>query len=444
MVYIINYDGKPLMPTERYGKVRRMLNSGKAKVVNRRPFTIQLTYQTTNYTQSVTVGIDASNSMVGVSASTEEKEIYASEVELRKDVSLLLKQKNRLKNARRRRNHRKARPNEKKKSIKNSPYYEFEGKYKKKRKAHVKLKVSSEQKIQSHISIVNRLSKIVPISKIVVETGQFDKSIIDNKQLEHTKMYSSNQREYVLNRDHHICQWCKGKHGDKILVTRNLVDVPVIYPEFYHFTNNMVTLCKTCSDHIDKLKEKYEELRKEGRKPRGRNYKSVTEALRNIVLDKTNKPLVGKMRMRVFRTLEKEYSNVESVKGYIIKQMRVDKGLENRPINNARIMTGCHSKYLEKYHYIKLRRCHDRQIQKVKPSKKSGLRSLKSPYFTKGFASYDLVLYNGKEYYITKKRKSGYFALGTADGTTLIGSVKWDKLKLVQRRRSYSVETREC
>ena len=128
MVYVLNIDGTPLMPTERYGKVRKMLNRNEAKVVNRRPFTIQLLYKTTEYVQPVVLGVDASNKKIGLSASTSEKEIYASEVELRKDVSLLVKQKTRLKNARRKRKNRKARPNEKKGIVKkNSPYYIFEG-----------------------------------------------------------------------------------------------------------------------------------------------------------------------------------------------------------------------------------------------------------------------------------------------------------------------------
>lgn len=32
MVYVLNIDGQPLMPTERHGKVRRLLNSASAKV----------------------------------------------------------------------------------------------------------------------------------------------------------------------------------------------------------------------------------------------------------------------------------------------------------------------------------------------------------------------------------------------------------------------------
>ena len=46
------------MPTERHGKVKWLLKSGKAKVVRRTPFTIQLLYETTEYVQPVTLGVD--------------------------------------------------------------------------------------------------------------------------------------------------------------------------------------------------------------------------------------------------------------------------------------------------------------------------------------------------------------------------------------------------
>ncbi|GHV34616.1 hypothetical protein FACS1894187_05560 [Synergistales bacterium] len=55
MVYIISANGNPLMPTTRHGKVRRLLKKGKAKVVQRTPFTIQLLYETTEYTQPITL-----------------------------------------------------------------------------------------------------------------------------------------------------------------------------------------------------------------------------------------------------------------------------------------------------------------------------------------------------------------------------------------------------
>ena len=46
LVYVLSKNGQPLMPTHRYGFVRRLLNSQKAKVIRRCPFTIQLQYDT--------------------------------------------------------------------------------------------------------------------------------------------------------------------------------------------------------------------------------------------------------------------------------------------------------------------------------------------------------------------------------------------------------------
>ena len=59
MVYILDIDNNPLMPTERHGHVRRLLRDGKACVVKRTPFTIKLNYRTTTYIQEVCLGIDA-------------------------------------------------------------------------------------------------------------------------------------------------------------------------------------------------------------------------------------------------------------------------------------------------------------------------------------------------------------------------------------------------
>ena len=55
MVYVLDINGQPLMPTTRHGKVRRLLNSHLAKVVKRCPFTIQLLYQSTKEIQPVSL-----------------------------------------------------------------------------------------------------------------------------------------------------------------------------------------------------------------------------------------------------------------------------------------------------------------------------------------------------------------------------------------------------
>ena len=75
------------MPTKRLGKVRRLLKSGKAKVFRYEPFTIQLLYETTEYTQEVTLGVDAGYQTVGFSATTETEELIAGELELLSGMS---------------------------------------------------------------------------------------------------------------------------------------------------------------------------------------------------------------------------------------------------------------------------------------------------------------------------------------------------------------------
>ena len=65
MVYVLNQNGQPLMPTENHAKVRVLLKQGKVKVINKCPFTIQLLYDSTHYVQSVSLGIDAGSKHIG-------------------------------------------------------------------------------------------------------------------------------------------------------------------------------------------------------------------------------------------------------------------------------------------------------------------------------------------------------------------------------------------
>ena len=73
MVYVLDREGKPLMPTKRCGWVAYALNHGDAKVVRREPFTIQLLRDSTHYLQEVTLGVDTGSRHIGLSASTERR-----------------------------------------------------------------------------------------------------------------------------------------------------------------------------------------------------------------------------------------------------------------------------------------------------------------------------------------------------------------------------------
>lgn len=57
-VYVLNKDGKPLMPTTRGGHVRHLLKEQKARVVRAKPFTIQLLYETNDVVQPLYLGIN--------------------------------------------------------------------------------------------------------------------------------------------------------------------------------------------------------------------------------------------------------------------------------------------------------------------------------------------------------------------------------------------------
>ena len=78
MVYVISKNGQPLMPTENHAKVRILLKSKKANVIKRCPFTIQLAYDSTNYTQDITLGVDSGSKHIGLSATTRNKVLFVN------------------------------------------------------------------------------------------------------------------------------------------------------------------------------------------------------------------------------------------------------------------------------------------------------------------------------------------------------------------------------
>ena len=104
LVYVINKQGNPIMPCS-VVKARRLLKSNKAKIVKRDIFTIQLLYNSSNYKQEINLGIDTGSTMVGISATTEKKELISAEYELRNDISDLLSDRRMYRRARRNRPH---------------------------------------------------------------------------------------------------------------------------------------------------------------------------------------------------------------------------------------------------------------------------------------------------------------------------------------------------
>lgn len=88
MVYVINIEGKPLMPCNNVIASCLLLKQGKAKIKSKTPFTIKLLYEATNHIQDLTHGIDMCSAYIGSAVVNSENEVvYMSQVEIRNDIS---------------------------------------------------------------------------------------------------------------------------------------------------------------------------------------------------------------------------------------------------------------------------------------------------------------------------------------------------------------------
>ena len=410
MVYVVNKNGQPLMPTENHAKVRILLKSGKAKVINRCPFTIQLTYESTNYTQKVTLGIDSGSKHIGISATTKDKVLFEADIELRNDIVNLISTRRELRRSRRNRKTRYRKP-----------------RFENRRRKDGWLAPSVQQKADSHLTIVAKVHKILPVSNIVVECASFDIQKIKNPSVGGTDYQQGEQlgfwnvREYVLFRDGHTCQCCKGKSKDKILNVHHIEsrktggDAP----------DNLITLCETCHTGYHKGTVKLP-----GTIHRGMSFKDAA--------------FMGIMRWALYEKLKTLYPNVTLTYGYITKNTRIKNSLPKEHYIDARCISG-NPKAVgtgEVFYYKKIR-CHNRQIHKNTVLKGGYRKRNQAPYEVKGFRLFDKVLWKGRECFVFGRRSTGRMDLRLLDGTHINASVGFKNLKLISMRSNYLVEQRK-
>lgn len=409
MVYVLNIEGKPLMPCKE-AKARKLLKQNKAKIYKKEPFTIQLLFMCENQTQDITLGVDAGSKHIGLSATTKEKELYAADVELRNDIVDLLS--TRRQNRRTRRNrlrYRKPRFNNRVHSKKNGW-----------------LAPSVEQKIQTHFKVVEDIHKLLPITKIVVETASFDIQKIKNPEI-HNEEYQQgeqlefwNVREYVLFRDNHTCQCCKGKSKDKILNVHHIESRKT----GGNAPNNLITLCETCH----------------------KGYHNGTVELPKTIkcgMSFKDAAFMGIMRWSFYNRLKEIYPNVVMTYGYITKDTRIKNNLPKDHYIDARCISGNpNAEPLGYYFYQKKVRCHNRQIHKSNILKGGKKKLNQASYLVKGFRLFDKVEFEGQICFIFARRSSGYFDIRKLNGEVIHRSASWKKLKLLETRKSLLMERR--
>ena len=192
-VYVLDKDGKPLMPTRRYGWVRRTLKSSRARAVTTVPFTIRLTYEPeTHVVQDITLGIDPGRTNIGLAAVTDDGRcLYSAHCAARnKEVPKLMAERRQHRQASRR-GERLARKRLAKclgttrqsvmermlpgygKPVQVKDIINTEARFNNRRHPEGWLMPTAMQLLQTHISLVRKARKILLVTKVCLELNRF-------------------------------------------------------------------------------------------------------------------------------------------------------------------------------------------------------------------------------------------------------------------------------
>ena len=266
----------------------------------------------------------------------------------------------------------------------------------------------------------------MPITKIIVETASFDIQKIKNPKIQGKEYQQGEQldfwnvREYVLFRDNHVCQCCKGESKDNILNVHHIEsrktggDAP----------NNLITLCETCHSGYHKKTVVLPETIH-----RGMSFKDAA--------------FMGIMRWSFYEELKKKYPDVSMTYGYITKNTRINHHLPKSHYIDARCIAGNPDAVpLGYYFYQKKIRCHNRQIHKVNFLKGGKKKRSQASYMIKGFRLFDKIKYKKEIGFIFGRRSSGYFDLRKLNGEVIHRSASYKKIRLLETRKTFLIERR--
>ena len=417
MVYVLNREGKPLMPTTRYGRVRRLLRKGLAVVVDYRPFTIQLAYDTPNGVQEVSLGVDAGTKHVGFSATTKKKVLFEAELLLRSDIVAKLATRREFRRARRNRKTRYRKARFLNRTLSKKPGW---------------IAPSVRQKVDCHIYWISRICKFLPIKKITVETAQFDTQLLKAQEqglpLPQGSDYQKgeqlgfwNVREYVLFRDGHKCQCCKGKSKGKKLHVHHIESRKT----GGNAPNNLITLCSECHAKYHRGEIKLPQTAKRGTSLRDA---AVMDIMRKSVFAKLEK-LLGDA-IPCFETY-----------GYITKHTRTKVGLLKCHNIDARCISGNPAAESDGHYWIiRKLRANNRQLHKASILKGGIRRNNHVSREVHGYRLMDSVVYAERPCFVKSRRQSGYFSLSDLSGHVLADSVSFKHLILSHHNNSSIME----
>jgi len=412
MVYVLNKNNRPLMPCSNV-IARLMLKEGKAKCSRRTPFTIKLRYDSTGYTQDLTLGIDTGSKYVGSAVTNANEEVvYLSQIEIRNNITEKMKQRSGYRRNRRNRKTRYRKPR-------------WLNRANSTRKDRFSPTMTS--KIDSHLKEISFVKSILPITKVIIETATFDPHALKNPNILQDKtLYQkgpnygfANTKAFVLNRDSYTCQKCKKKSKGTRLEVHHIVykknggsDVP----------ENLVCLCKTCHEKIH----------------------SGTISLKKS--GKIKGQLKHATQMNSIRTQLLKRVECEETFGYITKENRQMLGLPKEHYYDAVAIASRGNPVTFKTKNVLFKKC----VSSGDYQRSKGVRSqIKIPAGKiKGFRKFDKVRYLGKEYFIKGRHSTGYCDLMDITGKAIdfsnepygMKTPKMQNMKRIASRKTWIFE----
>jgi 5-methylcytosine-specific restriction endonuclease McrA len=333
VVYVLNMRGVPLMPTSQK-MANKLLKEKKAKVVKRKPFTIQMLVPTGETRQVVVLGIDSGYKHIGFSATSKKKELISGEVEL--DMKTKERLETRAMYRRGRRNklwYRKPR---------------FMNRVSTKKKGW--LPPSTQRRYDTHLNLIRKIGDILPVRKVVIEVGNFDIQKLNNpdisgKEYQEGSLFGyNNMKSFLISREKGMCQLCGKEKGND---GWNVHHIKERSKGGGDGESNLALLHKKC----------HEKLHRENLKLKGKNkmYKDAT--FMNIIKDK----FLNDLRCKI-------------TYGYITFTKRHELGLDKSHNNDAFVIScGTHQKRSLPMN-IKQKHRNNRSLQKNRKGFKPSIR----------------------------------------------------------------------
>ncbi len=342
------------MPTRRFGRVRKLLKSGQAEIISHTPFTIQLLYDSGEYTQPLTLGIDTGTGHIGVCV-TDNKgcPVFAAELETRsRDVTDNMKDRAMHRHARQRHGRKKRQ----RRAVKNDTVFESPGqlrlfednsarrydisgteepivckfirpaklRFQNRTRPDRWLTPTADHLLRTHINLVKKIQKFLPVVHIRVEYAKFDIAGINNPGIQGGEYQSgrmkgySNATEYALCRDSHACVIC-GKRNCRLSGhhVRWLSDRGRDVPE------NIITVCHgpgSCHEKIHTDPDYDRRIKKE--------FGDMSDRQMPVTI-------LNSIMSKFYEWLCDNFSSVTKTYGFEIKELRREYGLEKSHCTDA-------------------------------------------------------------------------------------------------------------